>query len=42
MYKRRKQSSAIKQLLGTLLLAMKMCTAFTTDVTWMMLRVQCP
>ena len=30
-----KQSSAIKQLLETLLLAIKMCTDFTTDVIWM-------
>ena len=33
--KRWKQSSDIKQLLITLLLAIKMCTDFTTDVVWM-------
>ena len=29
-----KQSSAFKRLLETLLLAIKMCTGFTTDVIW--------
>ena len=33
--KRWKQSSAIKQRLEALLLAIKMCTGFTTDVIWM-------
>ena len=33
--KRWKQSSAIKQLLDTLFLAIKMCTDFPTDVIWM-------
>ena len=33
--KRWKQSSAIKQLLETVLLAIKMCTDFITDVIWM-------
>ena len=28
------QSSAFKRLLETLLLAIKMCTGFTTDVIW--------
>ena len=32
--KRWKQSSAFKQYLETLLVAIKMCTGFTTDVIW--------
>ena len=34
-----KQRSAIKQLLKTLLLVIKMCTGFTTDVIWMNIKV---
>ena len=34
MHKTMEQSSAIKQLLETLFLAIEMCTDFPTDVIW--------
>ena len=39
MHTRWKQSSAFKRLLETLLLAIEMCTVFTTDVTWVNTKV---